>query len=323
MNAKIGAERGWPPMRRGDFEREAERGSLYVGSPETVARRIASTAVRARVARFDLKYSVNQMPHDTLDEQHRALRHQGHSAGAGPPGLARHCRGCLSPGPRGGGNASCSRRGVVLRRELPCFRVQQAEERFERSKVFSQSAQQRSDPCPPGQIASKPSPCGPREPETLNSSMVPCSSNGSMPLPWVTSPPLTVISRTFSRPASRFRGSGGKPHDDAFDEGIAHGAEGLEPVPDDDLADRLADLDADGTIRLGDHPLELRRTDCPGIHVEAACAEAERLDGASTRASRSTEVDEADPARAIGRDLVVGTPSSTVPQLSSTMSFGP
>ncbi len=61
--ATIGAERGWPPMRRQDFEREAERGSPYVGSPETVARRIASTVRTLGLARFDLKYSVNRMPH--------------------------------------------------------------------------------------------------------------------------------------------------------------------------------------------------------------------------------------------------------------------
>ena len=65
QTAKIGAERGWPPMRREDFEREAERGSLYVGSPETVARRIADTARLLGLSRFDLKYSVNQLPHGT------------------------------------------------------------------------------------------------------------------------------------------------------------------------------------------------------------------------------------------------------------------
>ncbi len=43
MRDKIGAERGWPPMSRADFEREIEHGSLYVGSPETVARKIAGT----------------------------------------------------------------------------------------------------------------------------------------------------------------------------------------------------------------------------------------------------------------------------------------
>jgi probable LLM family oxidoreductase len=66
QNKKIGAERGWPPVSRADFEREADRGSLYVGSPETVARRIADTVRMLGLARFDLKYSVNQMPHDTL-----------------------------------------------------------------------------------------------------------------------------------------------------------------------------------------------------------------------------------------------------------------
>jgi len=43
MRDKIGAERGWPPMSRADFEREIGGGSLYVGSPETVARKIAGT----------------------------------------------------------------------------------------------------------------------------------------------------------------------------------------------------------------------------------------------------------------------------------------
>jgi probable LLM family oxidoreductase len=66
QNAKIGAERGWPPIRREDFEREADRGSLYVGSPQTVAGRIAGTVRTLGLARFDLKYSVSEMPHPTL-----------------------------------------------------------------------------------------------------------------------------------------------------------------------------------------------------------------------------------------------------------------
>ena len=66
QHAKIGAERGWPPLRRSDFEREATSGSLYVGSPDTVARRIAETIRTLGLGRFDLKYSVNQLPHPTL-----------------------------------------------------------------------------------------------------------------------------------------------------------------------------------------------------------------------------------------------------------------
>lgn len=38
-----------------DFEREIEHGSLYVGSPETVARKIAATVKALRVSRFDIK----------------------------------------------------------------------------------------------------------------------------------------------------------------------------------------------------------------------------------------------------------------------------
>lgn len=58
MRDRIGAERGWPPSTRAEFDREAERGSLYVGSPETMARRIAATARVLELARFDMKYSA-------------------------------------------------------------------------------------------------------------------------------------------------------------------------------------------------------------------------------------------------------------------------
>ncbi len=61
---RIGAERGWPPMGRGEFEREAATGSLYVGSPETVARKIARTVRTLGLDRFDLKYSNGPMPHE-------------------------------------------------------------------------------------------------------------------------------------------------------------------------------------------------------------------------------------------------------------------
>ena len=62
---RIGAERGWPPMGRHEFEREAgPGGSLYVGSPETVARKIARTVRTLGIERFDLKYSNGPMPHD-------------------------------------------------------------------------------------------------------------------------------------------------------------------------------------------------------------------------------------------------------------------
>lgn len=54
----IGRERGWPPRSRADFDQEVRFGSLYVGSPETVARRIAHTLRTLDVARFDLIYTT-------------------------------------------------------------------------------------------------------------------------------------------------------------------------------------------------------------------------------------------------------------------------
>jgi probable LLM family oxidoreductase len=64
LRTKIGAERGWPAPTRAQFEREAgPSGALFVGSPETVARKIAETARTLSLSRFDLKYSNGPMPH--------------------------------------------------------------------------------------------------------------------------------------------------------------------------------------------------------------------------------------------------------------------
>jgi probable LLM family oxidoreductase len=65
--SKIGAERGWPPVTRDHFEREAgPDGSLCVGSPETVAQKIATTVATLGLARFDMKYSNGTLPHDRM-----------------------------------------------------------------------------------------------------------------------------------------------------------------------------------------------------------------------------------------------------------------
>ena len=66
MRDRIGAERGWPPMRRAEFDQEADHGSLYVGSPETVARKIAATAKALGLSRFDMKYSAGGLPHGRM-----------------------------------------------------------------------------------------------------------------------------------------------------------------------------------------------------------------------------------------------------------------
>ncbi|MDA9536627.1 luciferase [Bradyrhizobium sp. CCBAU 21362] len=66
MRDRIGKERGWPPMGRDEYVSEAEHGSLYVGSPETVARKIAATAKTLGISRFQLKYSAGPLPHEKL-----------------------------------------------------------------------------------------------------------------------------------------------------------------------------------------------------------------------------------------------------------------
>ncbi len=63
---RIGAERGWPPATRAEYEREVTTGALYVGSPHTVAAKIVSTARGLGLSRFDLKYSSGPMPHELL-----------------------------------------------------------------------------------------------------------------------------------------------------------------------------------------------------------------------------------------------------------------
>ena len=66
MRDRIGAERGWPPMGRREFDREADSGALFVGSPETVARKIVATARALDLSRFDLKYSAGHLSHERL-----------------------------------------------------------------------------------------------------------------------------------------------------------------------------------------------------------------------------------------------------------------
>jgi len=63
---RIGAERGWQPIGRAHFEREAAEGALFVGSPDTVAAKIVKTVKALGLSRFDLKYSNGTMPHAKL-----------------------------------------------------------------------------------------------------------------------------------------------------------------------------------------------------------------------------------------------------------------
>lgn len=63
---RIGRERGWLPLTPQRYLTDVERGSLYVGSPDTVASRIAATVRILGAQRFDLKYSSGALPQAAL-----------------------------------------------------------------------------------------------------------------------------------------------------------------------------------------------------------------------------------------------------------------
>ena len=60
---KAARERGWarPTMER--FQAERASGSLYIGSPETVATKIAEMMRLLGLSRFDLAYATGRVPH--------------------------------------------------------------------------------------------------------------------------------------------------------------------------------------------------------------------------------------------------------------------
>ena len=66
MANRIGRERGWGPATRDSFEHEVDHGSQYVGSPETVAQKIAATVRTLGVQRFDFKFASGTVPHEHL-----------------------------------------------------------------------------------------------------------------------------------------------------------------------------------------------------------------------------------------------------------------
>lgn len=66
MFGRLGRERGWAPTTKEHFMQEVNHGSLYVGSPETVASKIAYAIRSVGASRFDLKYSTGPMPHSLM-----------------------------------------------------------------------------------------------------------------------------------------------------------------------------------------------------------------------------------------------------------------
>ena len=88
MINRIGGERGWPPTTRAQFEREAgPDGALCVGSPETVAAKIASTRSGARAVAFRHQVQRRHAAAHGADDEHRAHWDQGRAAGARTAGV--------------------------------------------------------------------------------------------------------------------------------------------------------------------------------------------------------------------------------------------
>jgi len=58
----LGKERGFYAPTRERYDAELEGGALFVGSPETVARKIVRVAKALRLSRFDLKYDILNLP---------------------------------------------------------------------------------------------------------------------------------------------------------------------------------------------------------------------------------------------------------------------
>ena len=66
MFGRIGRERGWGPTTKAHFINEVHHGSFYVGTPETVAKKIAYALRSVGAQRFDFKYANGPMAHSKL-----------------------------------------------------------------------------------------------------------------------------------------------------------------------------------------------------------------------------------------------------------------
>jgi probable LLM family oxidoreductase len=66
-------ERGWRSPTRAQFEAEVTHGAMFVGSPETVAPRLASLMRTLDVQRLGLHYAIGKVPYEQRAESIRLL----------------------------------------------------------------------------------------------------------------------------------------------------------------------------------------------------------------------------------------------------------
>jgi probable LLM family oxidoreductase len=90
-------ERGWARPDRDKFEAEIAGGSLYVGSPETVATKLAAAIRGLGLSRFDLAYAPGRVPHEqrmaTIELYGRDVIPRVRELLATAPGDVRRARG--------------------------------------------------------------------------------------------------------------------------------------------------------------------------------------------------------------------------------------
>jgi alkanesulfonate monooxygenase SsuD/methylene tetrahydromethanopterin reductase-like flavin-dependent oxidoreductase (luciferase family) len=63
---RLGKTRGFRTPTKESFLHEIGPGALYVGSPETVAQKIAANLTTLGATRFDLKYGMGGLSHEAL-----------------------------------------------------------------------------------------------------------------------------------------------------------------------------------------------------------------------------------------------------------------
>lgn len=73
---RMSEERGFYPPTADRYRQEVEDGSLFVGSPETVVRKIAFVARANHLSRFDLKYDLLNLPRAARERSIRLLGEQ-------------------------------------------------------------------------------------------------------------------------------------------------------------------------------------------------------------------------------------------------------
>ncbi len=73
---QMSRERGFYPPTIERYADEVDTGALYVGSPETVAQKLAGIARTNHLSRFDLKYDIMHLPKDVRERSIRLFGEQ-------------------------------------------------------------------------------------------------------------------------------------------------------------------------------------------------------------------------------------------------------